>query len=259
MEAEPDRLAVFEVRGLSHPGLVRPHNEDAWFADAHTGLALAADGVGGHASGAVASKIVVETMGGYIRRAHHLLKRAPWIDDPARVAAFCERVVQRAIQVSHARLLRFNRRATEARKQAGATVVGLWAPFGSRSVATVFHVGDSRLYRLQPETATQLTRDHSVYERWAQSGKTGPAPGKNYILQAVGAVKTISPEIRSFSLSAGDRFLACTDGLSSDLAGEDLVSAIAGSPSLGAACDRLIALGLSRGGKDNITVVMLSF
>ncbi|MCH8858034.1 MAG: serine/threonine-protein phosphatase [Proteobacteria bacterium] len=256
-------VPAFEVHGLTHRGLVRERNEDTWFADARFGLALAADGVGGHASGAQASQAVAATIAEYLRRAARILK----VTERAQQTAsdffgqkqVREEAVRRAIQFCHRRLLGLNAGIDEPRQRGGSTLVGIWAPLGLRSFATVFHVGDSRLYVLRNQELMQLTRDHSAYEKWRESGKTTNPPPKNYILQAMGISQTVLPDIHSFRLYPQDRLLICTDGLSFQAGDKEIIAAISRTQGLRVACDELIQFGLSHDGKDNLTAVLCSF
>ena len=100
-EASVAAKAAFEVHGLSHPGLVRVHNEDSWFADADLGLAMVADGVGGHANGARASQDAVQCIAEYVRRASPMFVREAL---PPRETQ--ERAIARAIALANRRLVR---------------------------------------------------------------------------------------------------------------------------------------------------------
>jgi protein phosphatase len=147
----------------------------------------------------------------------------------------------------------------DAKERCGTTIVGLWAPHGAASPATVFHVGDSRMYLLRKNAGLEaLTRDHSAYQQWVDSGRRGSPPPKSYILQALG-LSDVAPDIISIDVAAGDRFLLCTDGLSNGVAPAEMQDVMAESASLETACERFISLGLARGGNDNLTSVVGAF
>lgn len=257
-------LAHFEVHGVSHSGLVRVHNEDSWFADASLGIAIVADGVGGHMDGALASRAAVECLAEYLRRASAALfrdssselSRPAALDGSLRVTQ--ENIVARAIALANRRLLVVNAGTSDARHRRGSTIVGLWAPWGADSLATVFHVGDSRMYLLRNGQLRPLTRDHSAYQQWADSGKRGSPPPKSYILQALG-LSDVAPGIVSISTRAGDRLLLCSDGLSNLVEDHELQTVLTTEMSLEAASERLVALALARGGTDNLTAVLCAF
>jgi len=244
----------FEVRGLSHRGLVRVHNEDAWHAENGLGLAMVADGVGGHANGAVASHGAVRWISGYVRRVMARSTGAALLERSRQ-----EGTLRRAIAFANKRLVAINAASGDMKDRCGTTIVGVWAPHGTGSVATVFHVGDSRMYLLRKNEGLEaLTRDHSAYQQWVDSGKTGAAPPKSYILQALG-LSNVAPDIVSFDVAPGDRFLLCSDGVSNGVAPAEMQEVMLESPNLETACERFISLGLARGGNDNLTSVVGAF
>src|SRR5690606_12541495 len=197
-------------RGLSHPGFVQAENQDSWLTDPAIGLALAADGVGGHRDGAAASQSAVAAIAAHLR-AVVACGLAAGSDAAARLVR--ENHVRRGIAVAHERLVESNAVAGGGGRPSGTTVAGLWAPFGAASFVTVFHVGDSRVYRLRDGRLSQLTRDHSAIEDWRRKGSVGTPPPQKYILQALGVSQRVKPDIHSFSPRPGDRFLICTDGV----------------------------------------------
>ena len=253
---------AFEVCGLSHRGLVRSHNEDCWFADERLGLAIVADGVGGQADGALASREAVDCVAKYLRRAtdaSSLATSSQAVSTPAATShsgwQMQERVVARAIDLANRRLVAVNAIASDAKQRRGSTIVGLWVPQGADSLATIFHVGDSRMYLLRNEVLTPLTRDHSAYQQWLDSGKPGSPPSKNFILQALG-LSDVVPDICSVPTFPGDRFLLCSDGLTNAIDDGELAGALADDGNMNSACERLVSLGLARGGNDNLTTVL---
>jgi protein phosphatase len=256
---------AFEVCGISHRGLVRVHNEDFWFADEKLGLAIVADGVGGQADGALASRAAVDCVVNYLRRAMDAFFRATSsaaistaaIADGS-VSKMQERVVARAIGLANRRLLSVNAAASDVRQRRGSTIVGLWAPWGADSLATIFHVGDSRIYLLRNGVLKPLTSDHSAYQQWSDSGKRGSPPPKSFILQALG-LSDVAPDIRSVSTFSGDRFLLCSDGLTNAIEDGELQIALQDDTSMNSACERLVSLALARGGNDNLTTVLCKF
>ena len=252
---------VLEAFGLTHCGLVRAHNEDSWSVDETLGLGLVADGVGGQADGALASRAAVEDIAEYLRRVQSLLlaglsggRPRRWAADDA-LRAFQERAASRAIAFANRRLLTVNAGTRDMRRRRGSTVAGLWSPRGAGSFVTLFHVGDSRIYLLRRGRLKPLTRDHSAYQEWLDSGQTGSRPPKSFILQALG-LSNVRPGISSIPAYEGDHFLLCSDGLTNVIEDRELESALQGDWSLKGACERLISLGLARGGSDNLTAVL---
>jgi PPM family protein phosphatase len=256
---------AFEVCGISHRGLIRVHNEDFWFADEKLGLAVVADGVGGQADGALASRAAVDCVAEYLRRATDGFLRATSSAAISTAAAadtsvwkMQERTVARAIGLANRRLVAVNATASDVKQRRGSTIVGLWAPWGADSLATIFHVGDSRIYLLRDGVLKPLTSDHSAYQQWSDSGKRGSPPPKSFILQALG-LSNVAPDIRSVSTIPGDRFLLCSDGLTNAIDDGELQAALQDDGSMNSACERLVSLALARGGNDNLTTVLCKF
>ena len=256
---------AFEVCGISHRGLIRVHNEDFWFADEKLGLAVVADGVGGQADGALASRAAVDCVVEYLRRATDGFLRVTSSAAISTAAAadtsvwkMQERTVARAIGLANRRLVAVNATASDVKQRRGSTIVGLWAPWGADSLATIFHVGDSRIYLLRNGVLKPLTSDHSAYQQWSDSGKRGSPPPKSFILQALG-LSDVAPDIRSVSTVPGDRFLLCSDGLTNAIDDGELQTALQEDGNMNSACERLVSLALARGGNDNLTTVLCKF
>jgi protein phosphatase len=212
---------------------------------------MAADGVGGHANGALASQGAVGCISDYLRR---VMARSPRLG-----RAEQEKAVSRAIAFANKRLVAVNGAVADMKDRCGTTIVGLWAPYGTDGSATVFHVGDSRMYLLRKDGGLEpLTRDHSAYQQWLDTGSRGSPPPKSYILQALG-LSNVVPDVISIDIAAGDRFLLCTDGLSNGVAADEMQAVMTESANLQTACERCISLGLARGGNDNLTSVVGAF
>jgi protein phosphatase len=216
------------------------------------GLAIAADGVGGHGDGAWASQAATQWISRFIRRVHRR-KANGFLDDPSAQ----EQVIRHAIRYAHVRML--SGRDGRERMRRGSTIVGLWAPAGANAAATVFHVGDSRLYLLRQGKLLQLTRDHSAYEQWRAGGEVGAAPSKKYILQALGLSDRVEPTIQTVVPAALDKVLICTDGLTGAVEDKDLAMILTSDSDLATLCDRLIASGLAHAAQDNLTAVLCTF
>jgi PPM family protein phosphatase len=217
-------------------GLVRTNNEDSYFADPERGLAIVADGMGGHAGGEVASKITVETICDGLKHPDSI-----WPLGRARR--------ERNLIVDSIRLA--NRRVRDAAEKdaalngMGTTVVVLWVRGGRAHVA---HVGDSRIYRYRKGGLVQLTRDHS----WpSEDGSM-----RNVLMRAVGAENDVAIDHRLLDVAAGDIYLLCSDGLTGPVGDENIVGTLREFKNGEVASQRLIDLAKENGAPDNVTVVL---
>ena len=260
------RLPAMQVFGATDIGTVRRGNEDNFLLDEEQGLAMVADGMGGHAAGEVASAGVLTELRDYLSRHAPALPAAgadadgaidpdaTWSDP----AAGAVRLLHAAVAHANARLYEQNcaRNRLEGDGM-GTTLTGFWR--GSSSAPLVaFHVGDSRLYRLRAGVLEQLTRDQTLYQQALESGMLDKLPARNLLLQAVGPSPAVTPEVRSHLVLPGDVLMLCSDGLHGSVPHGDIESALAmATPdTLGQVCGRLIEMAKVYGGRDNITVVV---
>lgn len=253
LQIVPPETAAIVVYGLSHAGLVHAENQDSWLAEPCIGLAVVADGVGGHRDGAAASQSVVASVAAHLRA---VFAGGLVADMDAGARLVRENHVRRAVALAHERLASANAQAGGGGRPSGATVAGIWAPLGAASFVTVFHVGDSRVYRLRDGRLSQLTRDHSAYEDWRSKGAVGAPPPQKYILQALGVSQRVRPDIHSFPPQPGDRLLVCSDGVCGLMENAEIGRILDRPGSREGICEALLALGLDRGGRDNLTAIV---
>ncbi|MBN1164249.1 MAG: Stp1/IreP family PP2C-type Ser/Thr phosphatase [Candidatus Krumholzibacteriota bacterium] len=242
---------VFTVTAASDRGQVREKNEDFYgvfepeteeLLRQRGVLVIVADGMGGHFSGAEASRMVVEVMG------------------EAYFAGIGESAVDRLEKA-------FRQANREVFEQVGDSRRGV---AGTTCTSAVFfpdffhivHAGDSRAYRIRDGRISQLTEDHSVVGKMLRDGildEEGARnhPRRNVITKAVGLSEDVEPGVwESLPFESGDSILICSDGLTSMLREEEIVSIITGHEPP-AACDILIQRANEEGGKDNITLVIV--
>ncbi len=240
-------------------GKVRDHNEDNFLVDKKLSLFIVADGMGGHAAGEVASAIAVRTVHEEIKREKEL------IDDYVSGAtgaskvttkdliALLEHAVQRACSKIH------EEAAGDAAKRGMGTTLSALLVVGHQGF--IAHVGDSRIYLWRDARIQQLTEDHTVYNELIKRGKLTreqieKVQQKNAITRAVGVYERVEVDTLVLELIAGDTLVIATDGLHGYLeAPEELRAPLAldGDGSVKA----LIALANERGGKDNITTIVV--
>lgn len=248
----PRPAARFEAAGVTHPGLIRENNEDAYGIFGELGLCAVADGLGGRAGGEVASTMAVHEVRQAIVAA---LPRAPCTADPgATLAGALAGAVARANAAVYGAGLADRRFAGMA-----TTFVGLML---SGDHVVIAHVGDSRAYRLRRGVAEQLTVDHSLRELYLQVYKERADPAvaerqANLVTRAVGGHPNVRVDVRVEPLASGDTFLLCSDGLWGLVSAEEMAFAVASTATLEGALAKLVATAYNRGGPDNITAVLV--
>lgn len=229
-------------RGLNER---RPINEDSFLADAERHIFAVADGVGGAEAGEVASQTAIEVLDEAFR---HQLEGAD-IED------LMELAIQRANASIHQMAqehAKFSMMAT--------TIVALHL---KGNVATIGHVGDSRLYRLTPDGRLfRETEDHSVVEEEVRAGRMTPEqalnhPSKNVISRALGAEDTVEVDTKTMEVEDGTEFLLCTDGITRHVSDNELRQLLVLHDDLSAVCEELKRRCYERGAEDNLTVVIV--
>ena len=234
--------------GHTHVGRVRARNEDAMGWDDRLGLAIVADGMGGHPCGDVAARLAVDAA---LETARRGAAGGPWLDsggDPARL-----------LTLLNATVLAHGRHHPEC-TGLGATVV--LAALGRDEVA-VAHVGDARAYRLHAGQLKPLTRDHNlageaVARGWLSPEEARHTPERHQITQALGLDAEPQPEVQRFRRQPGDLLLLCSDGLTGERPDRELQDLLQDSgPDLETTARRMVHAALQAGGSDNITVVLV--
>jgi serine/threonine protein phosphatase PrpC len=241
--------------GLTDLGRKRQSNEDAFFFDDDIGIYIVADGMGGHAAGEVASREAVDTLYGMVKRGVGELRELvePLSEGDARAAC---RLMESAVQA--ATYFVYSIAEIDRDKSGMGTTISALLVLGDYAVTA--QVGDSRIYRVHDATVEQLTEDHTLIAWQLKQGLITPqeaarSPHKNVITRAVGNREYVQVDTRCVPLLPGVRFLLCSDGLHGYLKDEDIpaIVAMGGTGSVA----RFIALANERGGKDNITAVLV--
>jgi serine/threonine protein phosphatase PrpC len=239
----PNALILVTAHGRTDPGLKRKHNEDALLLlEAHH-LFLIADGMGRHAAGEVASQLAVDAVGSSFVTGN--------FGEFPRDNALTERGsrLKRAIQVANKRVFE-EAHNVDAYSGMGTTVVSAYFSLNRKRVY-VAHVGDSRCYRLRGGDFEQLTQDHTL----EAAGIKGPTGG--YLSRAVGIEENVEVDVRTEAVAANDTYLLCSDGLSRMATDAEIREIMLVEPNLQVAVQRLIDLANARGGKDNVTVILV--
>jgi PPM family protein phosphatase len=226
----------FAVR--SDVGHVREGNEDSAYAGVR--LLAVADGMGGHAAGEVASSTVIS--------------RLAVLDEAADTGDVLDALAG-AMHDANAQLRSMSIQDGSLEGM-GTTVTALLAS-GDR--LGVLHVGDSRAYLLRDEVLSQVTHDHTLVQDLVDQGRITPEqanthPQRSLLMRALDG-REVEPDLSVRQAVPGDRYLLCTDGLSSVVSEETILEALL-LPTPQDAVDRLVELALKGGGPDNVTVVV---
>ena len=229
-------------------GRVRAQNEDAVLivGDEYAGIALVADGMGGHEAGEVASQIVIEQF----RRAFPSLPSTP---------LEIEQWFREQINQANGQVLNFSKQANLI--MMGTTVAGIcW----HGETIVIVHVGDSRVYALQQDGLKRLTEDHSYVNVLKQLGELTEEemrvhPKRNVITRAIGSSEHVEPDIQVLADPEFDTMLICTDGLTTHLTDEAIRDVLQRSATADMKADWLIDEANQLGGSDNVTVALVQF
>jgi len=242
----------------SDMGQVRKNNEDSFLADPVLGIFAVADGMGGHASGEVASRLAIESLQESLARARKE-KESDLPADRTAIISSPANLMVNGIRLANQRIYKTSQENKEY-KGIGTTLV---AVYFSTAPPIVAHVGDSRLYHLRGQTIQQITEDHSwVWEQYKQGliakEAISTSPHKNIVTRALGIEPTVDVDIKDLEVQQGDFLLLCSDGLSDLVRDEEMLGAVSrNSRNLDSHCNDLVRLANSRGGKDNITVLLI--
>jgi protein phosphatase len=246
--------------GLSDVGRKRAINEDSFFRDDDMGFYVVADGVGGHSKGEVASQEAVEQLQMWVYGASHHLERclARCAEGNPDARWEVRRLLESGVQ--SACYMVFGMAELDPNKRGMSTTVSALLLGGGFAFAA--HVGDSRVYRVRNKQSLQITEDHTLINYKLKHGLITPAEaetagGKHVITRAVGHKDYVQVDTADVDVAPGDRFLLCTDGLHTYLESDTEVVELVSGDDINAGAHAAIALANERGGRDNITAVVV--
>jgi protein phosphatase len=235
--------------GHTDVGKERSHNEDRFVIVPEMNLFVVADGMGGHQSGEVASRLAASAIASYFKSG-----------DASRTRRALADRLRSAVATANAKI--YSRADDErAYRGMGTTVVAaVWSP--AEGMLHIGHAGDSRCYLIRGSTITQLTRDHSLVadallERPDLTESDLSYLPRNVITRALGMGPTVDVDMKSEAAKVGDVFLLCSDGLHGLVSDEEIVEIVRKTADLTGACARLIDRANEHGGRDNITAVLV--
>lgn len=234
--------------GLSDTGLLRTSNQDDYHIDAEGRFFIVADGMGGHAGGQEASRLATETIATFLNQR--------WEDDCSTAT-----LLKQALEQANTAILKDQKHHPE-RADMGTTAVVLTFR-GREPQPWCAHVGDSRLYRLRGHHLDQITEDHTWIAKAIREGEVVPSQSRNHpwrhvLSQCLGREDLSQIEVQTLDVQPGDRLLLCSDGLTEELSDHLIASHMKSIRACEAAATALVDAAKQRGGRDNITVVVVS-
>ena len=238
-------------------GQKRNHNEDYFSLIEDEQLFIVADGMGGHASGEVASKMAAETVGEFYQRTKD--EEATWPYKVDRSLSYIENRLVCGIKLANFRIYESANRDIRY-KGMGTTIVAAMIKGDKIYLA---HVGDSRCYRIREGGISQLTRDHSLLEDYKEAKpdmteeEERNFPHKNVITRALGMRDTVQVDVKPHQIQDGDYYVMCSDGLSGMVEDEQIREIIQKTKTLERVVEELVDHANRAGGTDNITTLVL--
>jgi protein phosphatase len=242
----------------THAGLKRPYNEDRYRVNVETGLFLVVDGVGGQIAGQAASESVATAIDAFILEtsSNHQLAGALCTDPTLSITG--NRI--RAATLEAHQALSEDIRAQPALRGMAATMAV--AQLSGTRVA-VTNLGDCRVYLFRQGVLTQITNDHSWVAEQVRSGALNADaarvhPKRNIVTRALNGEDPPDIDVVEFDLTDGDSLLLCTDGLHGPVTDDEMRTVLNdGSTDPQEMCERLIVKANERGGRDNVTVIIV--
>ena len=235
--------AAVSDRGLSKK---RPQNEDSFLEMRNLGLFAVADGVGGAQAGDVASQMAMEILG------EAFVNLQPNGD--------AEEMMKIAIERANSAIYQMSSDLPQLATMA-TTIVALQL---SGNIATIGHVGDSRLYRLDAKGSLyRETQDHSVVEEEVRAGRMTAAqaanhPSRNVISRALGAENVVEVDMKTIMFDLKTTFLLCSDGITRHINDFEIRELLLSRANPADICNKMKEICYSRGAEDNLTAVIVS-
>ena len=254
----PDMKLLYA--GATHVGMKRDHNEDNFSLMPEQNLFVVSDGMGGHASGEVASRIAVESVRQFFEDTLSD-EDITWPFKLDREMGYLENRMGTSVKLANKNI--FESALADPRyKGMGTTFVGFVA---AEDAIVVGHVGDSRCYRVRDGKIEQLTEDHSLLNDYKKIQKLTPEeeenfPHKNIIVRALGMKDSVEVDVVTATPQEGDILVLCSDGLNGEISDDEILSRVLEfEEDLDGGVESLIEGACENGGKDNVTVVLVKY
>ncbi|MBD2122184.1 PP2C family serine/threonine-protein phosphatase [Trichocoleus sp. FACHB-262] len=234
--------------GLTDPGLLRSVNQDAYYIDPEGRFFIVADGMGGHAGGQEASRIATQAIQFYLEQYW------PSLDSSSAL-------LEAALLEANQAILQ-DQQSHPERSDMGTTVVVVIFRDGDEQPWCA-HIGDSRLYRLRGPKIEQITEDHTWVAKALKGGDLTPEQARNHpwrhvLSQCLGREDLRQMDIQALEVQPGDRLLLCSDGLTEELSDHSIAAHLKAIRASEKAAAALVNAAKDKGGRDNITVVLVT-
>jgi protein phosphatase len=245
------------AHGVTHPGTVRPHNEDAVLCAPDIGLFVVADGMGGVNAGEVASRMAVEAIQLFISRSGPDFTHT-WPFGIDAELSYQGNRLRTAVKLANRSVFR----ASEQQSQYTGMGTTVAAVLADGRTATCGAIGDSRIYVVSRGGIRQLSEDHTWVETLrAQNPSLDPAalarhPMRHVLTRVVGGQADVDVPVTEHTIADGERLLLCSDGVHRGLTDEDL-HALTRQGTVAEAAAAIVAAALTADGRDNISALVL--
>jgi serine/threonine protein phosphatase PrpC len=249
-----------EISGHTHVGMKRNHNEDNFLLLPEERLCVVADGMGGHSSGEIASKIAIDEMAEFFKLTG-ADQDVTWPYKMDKQKNYDQNRLATAVKLANIRIFE-KASADQKYKGMGTTIVSVF--FASAAEVVVGHVGDSRVYFYRNGELKQVTEDHFLLNDYLKAKKLTPEeieafPHKNVIVRALGMKDSVQVDLNRVEPKQGDVYLLCSDGLSGMVSDAQICGVLGATSDLERACGQLIDLANANGGNDNVTCILARF
>lgn len=237
---------MLKFHAISDVGLVRGNNEDYHLIDPDYGLIIVADGAGGHDDGEIASRVAVESCYQYLTREDYLLDTTD-----------ARKTLMDSIVFANKQVIEFKQKKMPG-SDMGTTLSCVCIKDSQASFAWM---GDSRIYRLNAaeSVVAQLSVDHTLYQEMLARGEVGGSFNKHLLSRMLGSNPYAQPDGDSHAVKSGDLLLVCSDGFSDLVQEQRILDALqASGNSLDDLANAFVDLAKGQGGRDNITVALVS-
>jgi serine/threonine protein phosphatase PrpC len=242
-------VPTLELAARTDCGRVRANNEDCVATAPEIGLAVLADGMGGHNAGEVASELAVRFTMQSLAGDWPVRRTGQTLSTESRLVAAIEEANGEVFRAAHSQ---------HGCHGMGTTLVAaLW----DGAHVSIAHVGDSRAYRLRNGKLALLTHDHTEVRQQFESGlitleQTRTAPNRNVLTRAVGIAANVEVEVRTHEVVPLDVYLLCSDGVYDMLSDRFMEQLLQEAAPAAALADAIVQAANAAGGFDNVSAIV---